>query len=430
MAHETAHALLDGLHRRYQEPTNPDVLAFHEAFADIVALFQHFTLPEALKDQIGKTRGDLRHQNLLGQLAVQFGHAIGGYGALRDAIGAVDDNGVWQPARPSLRDYNASLEPHARGSVLVAAVFDAFLQIYASRTADLIRIATGGTGMLQAISADLVDRLAQEAAKAASHVLQICIRALDYCPPIDITFGDYLRALVTADRDVAPDDPYGYRVAFVSAFRARGITPQNVRSLSPSTLAWEPPPQPLANLAGGLAALNLDWALQTSRRHAFEAARDNARRFHDWLVSTQVSDGELAMLGLVRTPQPLSFTLDGQACNGALGGIEVHSVRPARRVGPDRTIREELIVEITQTWRAAATPDAPPPPVSKFRGGCTLIIDLRRQAASYFVRKGVDRAARFADQATFTTQALRSSLRATYGQTSTDEPFAALHRDG
>ena len=30
------------------KPTNPDVLAFHEAFADIVALFQHFTLPEAL----------------------------------------------------------------------------------------------------------------------------------------------------------------------------------------------------------------------------------------------------------------------------------------------------------------------------------------------------------------------------------------------
>src|SRR6185437_2104457 len=29
VAHETTHALLDGLHRRYQEATNPDVLAFH-----------------------------------------------------------------------------------------------------------------------------------------------------------------------------------------------------------------------------------------------------------------------------------------------------------------------------------------------------------------------------------------------------------------
>src|SRR4051812_32975430 len=62
VAHETTHALLDGLHRRYTEATNPDVLAFHEGFADIVALFQHFTLPEALKTQIARTRGDLGRQ--------------------------------------------------------------------------------------------------------------------------------------------------------------------------------------------------------------------------------------------------------------------------------------------------------------------------------------------------------------------------------
>ena len=29
VAHETTHALLDGLHPRYQEPTNTDMLAFH-----------------------------------------------------------------------------------------------------------------------------------------------------------------------------------------------------------------------------------------------------------------------------------------------------------------------------------------------------------------------------------------------------------------
>ena len=32
---------------------------FHEAFADIVALFQHFTFPEILRHQIAHTRGAL-----------------------------------------------------------------------------------------------------------------------------------------------------------------------------------------------------------------------------------------------------------------------------------------------------------------------------------------------------------------------------------
>src|SRR3981189_438282 len=42
VAHETTHALLAGVHPRFNEPSNPDVQAFHEGFADIVAMFQHF----------------------------------------------------------------------------------------------------------------------------------------------------------------------------------------------------------------------------------------------------------------------------------------------------------------------------------------------------------------------------------------------------
>jgi hypothetical protein len=48
IAHETTHAILDGMQRNYNQPTNPDVLAFHEAFADLVALLQHFALTDVL----------------------------------------------------------------------------------------------------------------------------------------------------------------------------------------------------------------------------------------------------------------------------------------------------------------------------------------------------------------------------------------------
>ena len=244
VAHETTHALLDGMHRRFVEPSNVDVLAFHEAFADICALFQHFSLSEVLRQQIAKTHGDLSTENLLGQLAQEFGYATGLHGALRDALGGFNPaTGNWERAKPDPMQLQSELEPHARGSILVAAVFQVFLLIYRRRTTDLLRIATGGTGVLPegALHPDLLNRLADEAAKAAQHVLNMCIRALDYMPPVDPTFGDYLRAVITADYDLVRDDQYGYRLAVIEAFREYGIYPEDVRTLAVDSLRWQPP---------------------------------------------------------------------------------------------------------------------------------------------------------------------------------------------
>ena len=51
IVHETTHALIDGLREKFTTSTNPDVSAFHEAFADIIALFQHFTFTEILRQR-------------------------------------------------------------------------------------------------------------------------------------------------------------------------------------------------------------------------------------------------------------------------------------------------------------------------------------------------------------------------------------------
>lgn len=435
IAHETTHALLDGMHRRLIEPSNPDTLAFHEAFADVVGLLQHFTYSDVLRHQIARTRGDLGTENLLGQLAQEFGHSTGAHGALRDALGSVNEQtGQWERARPDPTRVQTETEPHARGALLVAAIFDAFLSIYRARVADLLRIATSGSGVLPAghLHPDLVNRLAEEAAKSAQHILTMCIRALDYCPPVDLTFGEYLRALITADYDLVPDDDRGYRLAVAEAFRQHGIAPRDVRSLSVDSLRWAEPTgadfQPRVwPMLGRLRATMPAWSLASRRAELYAALTRGRRSLHRLLADVAPREQEFLGLDLQR---------------GA--GFEVHSLRPARRVGPDGQTLTDLVIELTQ-WKAGyLDPDlqervesdrgtaSPPPADFAFRGGCTLVVDLETLALRYCIVKRITNRDRLARQRAFVLGEADTSLRALYfgGLTRRDlaEPFALLHR--
>jgi len=254
IAHETTHAIVDGIRGFFMEPTNIDVPAFHEAFADLAALFSHFAHKDILLDTLQKTGGRLfefqltpearpasqanapviqaqiAKANPLIQLAMQFGEASGLRGGLRSALGTP----------PNSDDINVKIEPHDRGSILVAAVFDAYFTTYTRRTSDLFRIfrAGGGTIGRADIPMPLAERLAAEASRTAEQFFIICARALDYCPPVDITFGDFLRAVLTADLDLRPEDPDGVRDALMEAFRLRGIVADDAVSFSEESLFW------------------------------------------------------------------------------------------------------------------------------------------------------------------------------------------------
>jgi hypothetical protein len=406
IAHETTHAILDGIHPRLLDASNDDMLAFHEAFADVVAIFQHFTLPELLLDQVQKTRGELARNNLLVQLAVQFARSTNRGQALRNALGTIDENGKREPPDPTT--YSRTKEPHARGAILVAAIFDAFLRIYEDRVADLRRIATQGTGILPEgdIHPDLARRFANEAVKAAGRVLTVCIRAIDYLPPVDITFGDYLRALITADADVVPDDPCRYRLAFIEAFRERGIYPVDVRTLSEESLRWKPPtaeeldaidpylpsPNMLRTMAYAYEAsdqlvstfvagkgpmlqhldpsnlertesefLEYAWGLVDGRRGR-RGRKDNREQrlfnrylldrffrivLHGWIVAKAENAGDVTADPDALKNLELSLGLDLARVQQG-DPVEVHAIRPTTRTRPDGRTRSELLVMLTQ----------------------------------------------------------------------------------
>lgn len=414
IAHETTHAILDGMYRRFTDPTNPDVLAFHEAFADIVALLQGFDLTELLEHEIRTSRGDLRAETLLGKLAIELGSAARGRESLRSAIGR-SVNGVWVPSVPDPALLATVETPHERGAILVAAVFDALLAIYESRTSDLLRLATGGTGRLPdgAIHPDLTRRLAAEASKVARQVLQMCIRALDYLPPVDITFFDFLRAIVTADAEYVPDDRHAYRIAVVEAFTKRGIAPGRsdadaggLVSLDPEAMRW--PDFELSSTsraAGPYAKIE-----QVLREYAEKCVYINDRQ-----ELFRVTRGFRVALNRGFEAASKSSTEFREGFGLAEGNIEVHTLRRAMRARPNGRIEPELIVSLTQTRRGRI-------------GGATLVVNpTESMRPRYRIVKPIDDPQRQDAAAQFRAQNESDPLRRLLVAPQSNQ-FALLHQ--
>ena len=174
----------------------------------------------------------------------------------------------------------------------------------------------------------------------------MCIRALDYCPPVDVQFGDFLRALITADGDLVPDDTYDYRSALIEAFRLRGVRPEGVTSYAEESLRWCSPED-----LKGTAAPPCEGLVFTRPR----AARDNeqiARLLHAY--GTDNAD----LLGLMADET-----------------IWVHSFHEVYRPDPNGQLQIQMVAELVQRMNVPRDANDPHSPRFTFRGGTTLILD-------------------------------------------------------
>ena len=312
VVHETTHALIDALRERYLDPSSPDQAAFHEGFADLIAILSVFSQPEmvrmllapptkvggaaALMDKDEVTVDALKTSALFG-LAKQMGQEVQGSrgGPLRQSATLEAD--------PKLLETPLFLEPHRRGEVLVASVLRGFIAVWAERIQDL------GVPDQRTYG---VARVAEQGAEIADALATMWIRALDYMPPVHIEFGDALSAALTADTEVRPDDSrFNLREHMRRAFHAYGIEPP--KSADPATGTWRHAP-------GGL---NYD-------RVRFESMRSDKDEIFRFLWENRDD-------------------LEVELRSGAF--TEVLSVRPCVRVGPDGFTLRETVAEYYQVAR-------------------------------------------------------------------------------
>ncbi len=364
IAHEVTHAVIDGIRTYFTEPTNPDVLAFHEGFADLCALFSHFSEHDSLIDAIRRTGGklyetelqpvadeasdeankqadqkqvitaQLRRMNPLIQLAIQFGQARGEKYGLRSAL----------ETPPNSDDIHKNVDdPHFRGSILVAAVFDAFFSVYMSRADALFSIYhAGGSDRNDDLPSSLAELLAHCASETALSFFQLCVRALDYCPPVDIRFGDFLRALITVSKDLDAIDESGVRDALMEAFRLRGIYSESASFYSEDALCW---PQCDLPPIEGLLFGSPNGLTSTEKDHNGDVLRA-------WATEHR------AALGLDPSLP-----------------ITVPSFHPVFRTKENGRLRIEMVAEVIQSKQVPFESSMPAIGSFPFRAGVTLIVE-------------------------------------------------------
>lgn len=205
VAHETGHAILDGIAPDLLDAITPQALALHEAIADLTALLMAFassTLRETVLEQNG---GSIARPSAFNLVAEEFGNALKGGRPLRNFA-----NNSSLVEGPDLEVVSRT-QPHELSQVMSGALFPVMLKMHEEMTARF--------------EAEGMDHL-----PASGKALGICslqfgrimLRALDYLPPGEVSFRDYAWAVVASDTVSNPDQP-GPRDVLIAEFTRRGV---------------------------------------------------------------------------------------------------------------------------------------------------------------------------------------------------------------
>lgn len=218
IAHETGHAILDGIRPMYNQLSSVQTAAFHEFVGDLTAILLALFNQDIRQFVSKTTEGRLEEADILADIAPQFGEEVKGRPYLRTA-----DN------EKTMEDVQNLISPHAVSEVLTGAMFDILIGIATKHLKKNLPRPTDGTGgespETAAAPAIPARKVTPAAALwwAADRFRRVALQPLDLCPPCDIQFLDYAKAVIRNDILTNPVDAQGYRQIMLDVFHRRRL---------------------------------------------------------------------------------------------------------------------------------------------------------------------------------------------------------------
>ncbi|HLX09836.1 MAG TPA: hypothetical protein VKY89_18415 [Thermoanaerobaculia bacterium] len=206
LAHETGHALLDGIRPCFLENSSWETPAFHEFVGDMTAIL--LSLREnSVRGFVERKFGtDLEHADFIAGLAAEFGRNVNHRPFLRTALNPM-----------TFAEAQQDREAHTASQVLTGAMFD----------------------ILKAVAKQYLSSERQAERKAAAspanalwwaieRMWRLALQPLDLLPPADVRFLDYARAMLRVDELNDPEDPHAFRKLIRQVLHLRGLCPQEI----------------------------------------------------------------------------------------------------------------------------------------------------------------------------------------------------------
>ena len=217
IAHETGHAILDGIRPLYNQLSSVQTLAFHEFIGDLTAILLALFNKDIRQFVSQTTEGRLGEADVLANIAEEFAREVEGRPYLRSAF---------NDYKMQDEEIRESLSPHTVSQVLTGAMWDILTGIATKHLDKNLPVESeedGDEGTEEADGAGQKVTPAQALWWAADRFRRVALQPLDLCPPCDIQFIDYAKAVIRNDILTNPVDEQGYRPLMLEVFHKRGL---------------------------------------------------------------------------------------------------------------------------------------------------------------------------------------------------------------